>query len=140
MADAPRSDSLEAEQWDAARVREAEGRCLAQGLRLYAVAACHPATGELAALTQVARDPATPGWAFQGLTAVVREHRGRRLGLLVKAAMHQWLAKREPDVRHVVTGNAEANQHMIAIDEQLGFAISDRFRQLELGEPGSPQS
>ena len=29
---------------------------------------------------------------------------------------------------------------MIAIDEQLGFAISDRFRQLELGEPGSPQS
>jgi hypothetical protein len=56
--------------------------------------------------------------------------------------MQQWLAEREPDVRHVLTENAEASEHLIAINEQLGFAISDRFRQweLELGEPGSPQS
>ena len=36
--------------------------------------------------------PEAPSWGFQELTAVTRPHRGHRLGLLVKAAMLEWLA------------------------------------------------
>jgi GNAT superfamily N-acetyltransferase len=132
MSDAPRSESMEAERWDAARVRETEDSSLTQGLRLHSVAARQSRTGELAALTQVVTDPATPAWGFQALTVVTPRHRGRRLGLLVKVAMHQELADLEPGIRHVLTENAEANAHMIAINEQFGYRISERFREWEL--------
>ena len=41
---------------------------------------------------QVFVDPEYPEWGHQGLTAVTRPHRGHRLGLLIKAAMLEWLA------------------------------------------------
>lgn len=53
---------------------------------------------------------------------VAREHRGHRLGLLIKTAMLQWLATAEPQVQRIETGNAAGNKHMIAINERLGFA------------------
>jgi RimJ/RimL family protein N-acetyltransferase len=65
-----------------------------------------------------------PDWGNQGNTAVARPHRGHRLGLLVKAALMQWLADAEPGVRKVVTFNAAANSHMIAINEELGYEVS----------------
>jgi GNAT superfamily N-acetyltransferase/RimJ/RimL family protein N-acetyltransferase len=132
VADAPRDAGTEALLWDAARVRETETRSAGQGLRLYSVAAQETSTGEFAALTQMVSDPAAPGWAFQQLTAVIRQHRGRRLGLLTKVAMLQWLAGLEPGIRKVLTINAETNDHMVAINEQLGFRISDTFRSWEL--------
>ena len=64
------------------------------------------ATGDLAALTQVCVDPAMPEWGFQELTAVARPHRGHRLGLLLKLAMLDLLAAREPQVTRIITGNA----------------------------------
>jgi hypothetical protein len=50
------------------------------GLRTYAVAAVQADTGEPAAITEVAVDPADPGWGHQMLTGVTRAHRGHRLG------------------------------------------------------------
>ena len=58
---------------------------------------------------------------MQLITAVVRKHRGHRLGLLVKAAMLDWLAEAEPGIGRIVTGNAAVNRWMIAINEALGF-------------------
>jgi RimJ/RimL family protein N-acetyltransferase len=55
---------------------------------------------------------------------VARPHRGHRLGLLVKAAMLQWLTGAEPRLRKVATFNAASNRHMIAINEELGFEVS----------------
>jgi len=72
-------------------------------------------------VTQVEVAPDEPDWMFQGLTAVVRAHRGHRLGLLVKLAMLEWLAEAEPQRRWMITGNAETNEHMIAINEALGY-------------------
>ncbi len=72
------------------------------------------------------------GWAFQGLTAVTRPHRGHRLGLLVKIAMLQWLAEREPQIRQIVTFNAVQNEHMVAVNDQLGHRITDYFQSFEL--------
>lgn len=123
-ADAPHDEGYEAEDWDGERVRErADGPLLAMGVRNYTVAAAHEATGELAAMTQLAVAPDHPRWGHQGLTAVTRQHRGHRLGLLVKTAMLDWLAEAEPAVEVVDTGNATANVHMIAVNEALGFEL-----------------
>ena len=37
--------------------------------------------------------------------------------------MLEWLAVAEPRLERIVTGNAAVNQHMIAINEQLGYEL-----------------
>jgi GNAT superfamily N-acetyltransferase len=134
MADAPRDAGVEVSVWDAARVRRLERLATGHGITQFSVAARHDETGELAALTQTLTDPgAAPSFAFQQLTAVLRAHRGRRLGLLVKVAMLDLLAEIVPDVDRIATNNAGANQHMIAINAQLGFEITGVTRDWELG-------
>jgi RimJ/RimL family protein N-acetyltransferase len=126
MNDAPRHEGVEDSVWDADRVRERYDSSVVQmGVRAYSIAAVHDTTGGLAALTQLEVDPDSPEWGHQGMTAVSRPHRGHRLGLLVKAAMLEWLADAEPQLEQIETGNADANEHMIAINEALGYAILD---------------
>ena len=132
MEDAPHEESVEPMHWDPPRLRAAEERGIAQGSRWYEVAAMHDASGEMAALTQVNVDPDIDGWAFQDITAVTRPHRGHRLGLHVKVAMLEWLAEIEPHVRHIVTFNAVQNEHMVAVNAELGHRISDYFESFEL--------
>lgn len=134
--DAPRDEGMEPMVWDADRIRSMEAAMLALGVHGYTVVARHSASGELVALTEVGVDPETPGWGFQQLTSVRREHRGHRLGLRVKIAMLDLLAEREPGLRHIFTGNAGANAHMIAINEQLGYKIAAVIRSWELGLAG----
>ena len=123
--DAPRGENVEPEAWDADRVRERTGAHVRAGLlRDHSVAALHDATGEMAAYTGVIVDPEAPSWGFQELTAVTRSHRGHRLGLLVKTAMMELLAETEPQLEFIMTGNAAANDHMIAVNEQLGYEVA----------------
>jgi hypothetical protein len=70
-----------------------------------------------------AENPANPGWGFQMNTVVTRKHRGHRLGLLVKLAMMELLATTEPQLERITTWNAEVNEHMIAINEAIGYAV-----------------
>jgi GNAT superfamily N-acetyltransferase len=123
MADAPHDAGEEPEVWDADRVRADADVMERQGRRFLAVAARHDASGELAALTEVEPDPDNLGWGHQQVTVVIREHRGHRLGLLVKTAMLDLLAEAEPGLDRIVTGNAAVNQHMIAINEALGYRL-----------------
>jgi GNAT superfamily N-acetyltransferase len=136
MADAPRDEGMEPNAWDADRLRHGEQTALEYGISSYAVAARHDATGRLAAFTEVITEADTPDWAFQQLTAVLAEHRGHRLGLRVKIAMVDLLAEHAPKVRHIQTGNAGANAHMIAINEQLGFTVLAIHRSWELDVAG----
>jgi RimJ/RimL family protein N-acetyltransferase len=130
MNDAPHSEGSEDADWDADRVRErADSSHVRMGVRSYSIAAIHEATGEMAALTQLEVDPDTPEWGHQGLTAVTRPHRGHRLGLLVKAAMLDWLAEAEPTIERIETGNDSTNQHMIAVNEALGYEIFEPLWQ-----------
>jgi RimJ/RimL family protein N-acetyltransferase len=126
---------VEDEVWDADRVRKRTGSVLRAGhLRGYTVAALHDATGEMAGFTAIVVDPEHPEWAYQMLTAVTRPHRGHRLGLLVKTAMLEWLAEAEPKLERIATGNAAANEHMIAVNETLGYeVIKPGFRYYEIG-------
>lgn len=134
-ADAPHDEGRQPEAWDADRVRDrADAPMLAMGVRTYTVAAALDASGELAAMTQLSVDPDSPRWGHQGLTAVTRQHRGHRLGLLVKTAMLDWLAEAEPAIERVDTGNAAANGHMIAVNDVLGFELDPPpFHTVELG-------
>jgi len=130
--DAPHDAGHEVQQWDAARLRAAQRRTAEQGLRQYSMAARDDRTGELVALTEVHVDPQTADWAHQGLTVVARAHRGHRLGLLVKVAMLELLADREPRLERIVTGNADSNAHMIAINDELGYRVLDHWLSWEL--------
>jgi len=132
MADAPHDEGVDPELWDADRITRAEQTLLEAGQRLYAVAAMHEQSGHLAAITLIGTDPGTPGWGFQALTAVLPDHRGNRLGLRVKVAMLEQLITDRPDVERILTGNAGANQHMIAINEQLGFEVASVHRRWDL--------
>ncbi len=138
MADAPRDDGVEPSAWDADRLRQAEQTVAEHGLTNYAVAAWHDATDSIAALTEVCTEAGTPDWAFQQITAVLPQHRGHRLGLLVKIAMMEFVTEREPDVRHIETSNARANDHMIAINEQLGYRVVHVYRDWEIDAQASP--
>jgi GNAT superfamily N-acetyltransferase len=122
--DAPHGANEEPANWDADRIRERTGIFLRAGLmRAYSVAAVCDSTGELAAFSEVAIDPESPQWGHQQLTAVVKAHRGHRLGLLVKTEMLVLLARAEPQLDRIETGNAANNPYMIAVNEQLGYRV-----------------
>jgi GNAT superfamily N-acetyltransferase len=139
MADAPHDAGAEPWIWDAARVREYLDIRERQGRHIYTLAALHAASGEMAAVTEVEADPDNPEWGHQLVTAVTRKHRGHRLGLLVKTAMLDRLAVAEPALERIVTGNAAVNQHMIAINEELGYELLRPLAQsYELPVAGPP--
>ena len=121
--DMPHDPGQEEEVWDAGRVREYDEERELRRRNVYTVAAVHDASGEVAAITDLDADMDSPRWGYQMLTAVTRPHRGHRLGLLVKTAMLEWLAEAEPQLKRIITGNAAVNQHMIAINDQLGFRV-----------------
>lgn len=122
--DAPHDASHEEMMWDAARIRATERRARLHGVQTYTAMACHDATGDPAGLTVIETAPELPEWCFQALTAVAREHRGHRLGLRLKLAMLDLLARREPQVKHILTSNGEPNGHMIGINETLGYRVT----------------
>jgi hypothetical protein len=74
----------------------------------------------------VSRDQ--PGWGSQHDTSVVRAHRGRRLGLLLKADMLRWLRDDEPGLVSLTTWNAESNDRMIGVNEILGYVVLGRVK------------
>jgi GNAT superfamily N-acetyltransferase len=130
LNDAPHDPHVAPAVWDAQRVRERVNDLRRDyGLRTYGIAAVTSDTEDPAALTEVAVDPADPEWGHQMLTGVTREHRGHRLGLLVKVAMAEWLRTAEPQLERIQTWNAQSNRYMIAVNEALGYTI--------LGQPAN---
>jgi GNAT superfamily N-acetyltransferase len=137
MSDAPRDAGREPDTWDSGRIMATEQSAVDRGLHLYSVAARRSGSGEFAAITQLSADPATPGWANQGITVVRPQDRGHRLGLLVKIAMLDLVVRHEPALRHVLTGNAESNVHMTRINAELGYKVCGVYRSWELDLPGT---
>ncbi|WP_424467925.1 GNAT family N-acetyltransferase [Pseudoclavibacter helvolus] len=123
--DAPQGELVEDEQeWDAKRVRdELEATSIARGDQVLVGAIEHVPSGELVAFTELQRLDDGTRRADQEDTLVLREHRGHRLGLLVKA--ENLLAWREvsPETERVYTYNAEENRPMLNVNEALGFRV-----------------
>ncbi len=108
-------------EWTPLRVRdeEADGRARAYELRV-AAAVCE-ASGQVAGLTYLEVHQHRPELAVQQDTAVLAEHRGHRLGSWLKAANLLRLTADHPDIREVRTSNAADNEHMLRVNDQLGF-------------------
>jgi RimJ/RimL family protein N-acetyltransferase len=125
--DAPTDDlDIEDEVFSPERIRAFEQAMAGWDRTLYRVVAQHKESGELGghSLVGVERDRPDVGWQLD--TAVVRAHRGHRLGLLVKIDLLRWLREAEPKMATIDTWNAESNQHMIAVNEQLAYRIIGR--------------
>jgi len=107
--------------WDARRVRIWVGEQAERRNGFLVTVAEHVPTRTLAAFTVFAYPRERDDFAFQEDTLVLREHRGRRLGMLVKVANLDALAVERPATRRVHTWNAQENDHMLAINVALGF-------------------
>ena len=130
--DAPTDDlDIEDEVFSPERLEAYEDATLAKGARMYRLVARHRETGALGGHTVVEVEGERPERAHQQDTAVARAHRGHRLGLLLKAGMLLWLAEVEPRVLTVDTWNAESNDHMIAVNEALGYRVMGREIQFQ---------
>lgn len=92
----------------------------AQGESHHTILAFEP-DGSISAITDVNYDPVHPDRIHQMFTGVRPDCRGRGLGKLVKARMLRYLRATYPDARWVITGNANSNDPMLAINRQLGF-------------------
>jgi len=112
---------VEQEVWDAARVLRDDAQTLGRDEHLLTTAVEHVPSGRLVAYSQLMIPPHTDEFVWQEDTLVAREHRGHRLGMLVKAVQLQRLVEERPSVRRISTWNAEENRWMLAINIALGF-------------------
>ncbi len=109
------------ESWDAARIAVHDDRYLSGGQTVQVTAAQHIATGELCGFNELVIGADRSRATHQEDTLVLKEHRGHKLGLLVKCAgLLSWRTV-APESPRVVTYNAEENRPMLDINEAIGF-------------------
>jgi GNAT superfamily N-acetyltransferase len=133
MNDAPQQSlEWEDEVWDAQHVRDYLAAYAARRRTVLVVVARHRATGELAALTEVAVNDLSPRRAEQEDTIVVAAHRGHGLGLAVKADLVRWLRAEHPEVAEVETWNADDNRWMLSVNRALGYTTQDEWAEWQL--------
>lgn len=120
--DAPAAGlEFDEEVWDADRVAQHDRTYTDGGRTVQVTAAQHVASGRLVAFNELVVGVDREGVTSQEDTLVLSEHRGHRLGMLVKcAALHAWRDV-APNSPRVITYNAEENRPMLDINEAIGF-------------------
>lgn len=121
---------LEPESADVEDFRDGEATLARQGRVKYNTVA-RSAAGELAAYTDLVTSHFEDGRAYQWGTLVRPADRGHRLGLAVKVANLLQLRAARPDLTRLTTFNADVNQHMIEVNERLGFRPVEWMGELE---------
>lgn len=109
------------ESWDAERVVHRDEQMLETGHTNAFAAIRHVPSGHLVAYTELRWLTTKPHVVYQEDTLVHGEHRGHRLGMLVKAANLEHLFALNPHAARIHTWNAEENRFMLDINEALGF-------------------
>jgi GNAT superfamily N-acetyltransferase len=131
--DAPHGDLIEEpEVWDVARYRAKEDSAVARGRKRVGTAVRDEATGRLVGFTDVGISTVRPEVGFQWDTIVSREHRGHRLGLLVKLANLRQLREVVPATRYLNTWNSEDNAPMVAVNDALGYRPVEVMQEWQL--------
>jgi GNAT superfamily N-acetyltransferase len=130
MTEAPMGEvAREHEVMDVERIRADEAVFEASGRTKYTTVAVAP-DGALAAYSELVVPRHDPGHVYQWGTLVAPGHRGHRLGMATKAHNLLRLQAEEPGRSALVTTNAEANRHMIAVNDALGFRPVERLVEL----------
>jgi GNAT superfamily N-acetyltransferase len=136
VLDAPTGDlDVEPEVYDRQRIRDVEAARDGKGDRCFNTAIRHLASGEIVACTLIAVDADDDEHAWQQLTIVDPAHRGHRLGLLVKATNLGHLHRHLPTIRDIDTWNAATNEHMIAVNDRLGYRVVDGVETWQVPVP-----
>jgi GNAT superfamily N-acetyltransferase len=81
----------------------------------------HIPSGKLVGYTDLSVPPELDRPADQGDTIVMREHRGHRLGMLLKLSNIAHLEQKFPGHSAITTYNAEENRPMLDVNEAVGF-------------------
>jgi GNAT superfamily N-acetyltransferase len=79
--------------------------------------------GDISGLTEVTYNPHKSTLIYQSLTGVKDKYRGKGLGKWLKAAMLLRIREDFPEVKIVITGNANSNAPMLSINDRLGFKV-----------------
>jgi GNAT superfamily N-acetyltransferase len=128
--EAPQGElQIEEEVFDEARIRADEEVFRASGRSKYTTVAIRD--DEVVAYSELVVPAHDPGRVYQWGTLVAPEHRGHRLGMATKARNLLWLQRELPDLRLLVTYNAEVNRHMIAVNDALGFRPVERLGEFQ---------
>lgn len=128
--DAPVGDlELEEQDWDAERIYGLDARIEQMGRRRVSAFARDLVSGRLAGFTEIQIPQTATDLAYQDDTLVLREHRGHGLGLALKRAAAAVLRDAYPSVRTVRTWNATENEHMLAVNDALGYVPSGFVRE-----------
>jgi GNAT superfamily N-acetyltransferase len=131
VTEAPMGDlELEAEVFDAERLRADEEVFAASGRTKYTTVAVAP-DGAVVAYSELIVPAYDPGRVYQWGTLVLPEHRGHRLGLATKVHNLMWLQREHPSGALLVTYNAEVNGPMIAVNEAMGFRPVERLGEFQ---------
>ncbi|MFY1634388.1 GNAT family N-acetyltransferase [Solwaraspora sp. WMMB335] len=112
---------LRPSSYDPQRLQESLGCLYRRGMKPYIVLARHPRTGQVAGLTEVVVPAQHPNRADQYDTIVAQDHQGQGIDRAVKARMLLELRSAEPQLTEVQTWNAEGDEQLIAMNEELGF-------------------
>ncbi len=120
--DAPTGEAeWEEEVMTPERFRDQEAALRKAGRRVWCTVAVAP-DGSVAAYSTISVPPAGARTdASQWGPVVDRAHRGRRLGMATKAANLLAVQAAHPEIKRVVTQNAETNDWMVSINEEMGF-------------------
>ena len=123
--DMPRGDmAFNDSKLTEAQIRQRETFFKKAGMTWWLLLAIAVETGEGVGFTEVEFNPLDPHAIQQDGTAVVTAHRGRGIGLWLKAVMLERILAERPDSRFIRTGNANVNAQMLAINEKLGFTYA----------------
>lgn len=123
--DAPLDDiDLDPDTFPVERLRGYDAAMRHRRQKVYRLLARHRRTGDWAGHTILCVDETRPGYGVQEDTSVVRDHRGHRLGMWLKASMLLWMHDEHPELTMIDTWNAVSNTHMIAVNEALGCEVS----------------
>ena len=121
--DAPSAGMEEpADVWTVQRLLDAEERWANDPRHQLMAVVEHVPTSTLVGYSLLIVPPSLSRPVDQDDTLVLREHRGHRLGMLLKVASIRELQRVFPGHPSIITFNAEENRFMLDVNDAVGFA------------------
>ncbi len=131
LAEVPLGElDLEDAEWTPERLRAAEQRQVETGRHVLTALAVS-SDGEVAGVSDVRIDDTDHTYGQVGISLVDPAHRGHRLGLALKVATHDMAGAAYPDLVSLDTSNADANTHMNAVNDAMGYRTIETLLELQ---------